>query len=221
MSDQLTELLRQRIFRRTLRPGERLVESNLCDELQVSRAPLREALLRLEREGLVETRPHRGAVVVEVSEEDEAGIAELRIALESIALRRAAETQDPALIEKLERELSRMNQFALENESTEAALAHVEFHRILGHASGNKRLQGFIEQLTSQSLALRAYTVLPPAILRDLGSRHDAILDVIRSGESDRAGEVIAAHILAPSDLHARYRSAVEAESSDAVQESR
>jgi DNA-binding GntR family transcriptional regulator len=210
MSDQIVELLRERIFRRTLRPGERLLEARLCEELQISRAPLREALLRLEREGLVETRPHRGAVVVEVTEIDEAMIRELRVPLESLALRRAAEARDPDLVAGLETQLNEIREAAASSDSIGAALAHLEFHRMLGHASGNTRLAMFLDQLTSQSLALRAYAVLPPDVLQELASMHEEIVDVIRRGDIGAAESVMTAHILAPTDLHARYyRSAI------------
>jgi DNA-binding GntR family transcriptional regulator len=217
MSDQIVELLRERIFRRTLRPGERLLEARLCDELKISRAPLREALLRLEREGLVETRPHRGAVVVEVTEIDEAMIRELRIPLESIALQRAAERQDPELIAGLEGRLNDIREAAAANDSTGAALAHLEFHRMLGEASGNTRLSVFLNQLTSQSLALRSYAVLPPDVLRALASMHEAIVDVIRRGDVDAAGPVMAEHLLVPTDLHARYYRSALASDEDAA----
>jgi len=215
MSDQIVELLRERIFRRSLKPGERLPEAHLCEELQVSRAPLREALLRLEREGLVETRPHKGAVVVEVTEEDEVGIRELRIALEPIALERAAEDRDPELIAGLEEDLAKIRAAAAANDSTEAALAHIEFHRRLNGAARNRRLTVFVDQLLSQSLPLRAYAVLPPDVLRDMASLHEEIVDVIRRGDVESARSVMVEHLTTPTDLHSRlYRSAVAEEGS-------
>ena len=213
MSDQIVELLRERIFRRSLKPGERLPEAHLCEELQVSRAPLREALLRLEREGLVETRPHKGAVVVEVTEEDEVGIRELRIALEPIALERAAESHDPQLIAELEEDLAKIRAAAAANESTEAALAHIEFHRRLNNAAQNTRLTAFVNQLLSQSLSLRAYAVLPPDVLRLMASLHEEIVDVVRRGDVEAARRVMVEHLITPTDLHSRlYRSAVASE---------
>ena len=213
MSDQIVELLRERIFQRSLRPGERLLEARLCEELQVSRAPLREALLRLEREGLVETRPHRGAVVVDVTEEDEVGIRELRIALEPIALERAAEARDPQLIAELEGDLGKIREAAAANHSPEAALAHIEFHRRLIHAAQNTRLTAFVNQLLSQSLSLRAYAVLPPDVLRDLESMHHDIVDVIRKGDVAGARQVMVEHLQTPTEIHSEYyRSAVASE---------
>jgi DNA-binding GntR family transcriptional regulator len=212
VSDQIAQVLRTRIFRRELRPGTRLIEFDVCSELGVSRAPLREALLLLEREGLVEIRPHRGAIVVQVSEEDLPEITELRTLLEVMAARKAAERGDGASIKEMRLALDRLTDAAANGDSVEAALAHVEFHRAVGRASGYRRLSAFVDQLTAQSLALRAYAELPQGLLRELAAMHEPLLAAIEAGDSDAAGKIMDDHVNAPTDVHREiYRLATEA----------
>jgi DNA-binding GntR family transcriptional regulator len=190
-----------RIFRSDLKPGTRLVEVELCKQLGVSRSPLREALLVLAREGLVEVQPHRGATVIEVLPSELPEIVELRALLEGFAAHRAAEMRDAEIVDQLKVALSRMEQAAADDDSVEAALAHLEFHRTLGRAPRLPRLASFIDQLTGQSGALRVYTQLPPMTLLERAATHVPIVDAIALGDAELAQTVVMQHICEPLDV--------------------
>src|ERR671936_2125325 len=91
------ERLRDQILNGELRPGDQLVEARLASELGVSKTPVREALIRLQRDGLVHTEPYRGARVMSPSEADVREILELRLALECHIVRDLAERRPPAV----------------------------------------------------------------------------------------------------------------------------
>ncbi len=195
LSDQVAAFLRSRIHRGDYRPGQRLLELDLCDELGVSRAPLREAFLKLEREGVVEVRPHRGASVTQFTESDLQEITQLRAVLEGLAARLAAERRDHESIERMRSALTEMHVAAEQADGIAAAIAHIEFHRSIARASGMERLVGFLDQLAVQSLQLHGYADLAPRQLRGLASSHDELVTVIESGTPDAAEATLSAHI--------------------------
>jgi DNA-binding GntR family transcriptional regulator len=195
LSDQVAAFLRSRIYRGDLQPGQRLLELDLCEELGVSRAPLREAFLKLEREGFVEVRPHRGATVTRFTKHDLHEITELRAVLEGLAARLAAERRDPESIERLRHALAEMHKAAEQGDGLAAAVAHIEFHRSIGRASGMGRLVGFLDQLALQSLQLHGYADLTSEQLLGLASSHDELVTVIESGTADAAEAALVSHI--------------------------
>ena len=107
--DKAYAALRERIFSGALRAGERLKERELCRELDVSRTPVREALRRLEADGLVEIEPRRGGVVAGINAEEASEIYSLGVLLESYAARLAAERATEADLAELDRLLDSVN----------------------------------------------------------------------------------------------------------------
>ena len=101
LRDQVSSALRQAIVERELPPGQRLVERELVDRLQVSRATVRESLRELEAEGLVTVIPQRGAVVASISLQEAADIYEARAAIESLLVRRFVERAGDEYLERL------------------------------------------------------------------------------------------------------------------------
>ena len=89
LKHQAYEGIKQRIINLTLRPNEQLIEQRLAEQLGISKSPIREAIQRLEREGLVYSLPFRGGYVAEVSEQDICDIFQLREALERFCVRNA------------------------------------------------------------------------------------------------------------------------------------
>ncbi len=196
LSDQIATHLRARICRGDLQPGDRLVEAELSMELGVSRAPLREALVTLQRDGLVELIPYRGAIVANLGQHDLEEIRELRAALEAIAAKRAARMAPEQTAQQLRDRLRAMSEAATEGDATAAALAHIDFHRAIGEASGYDRLVGFLDQLAGQSLALYSYAALPPSDLMALADEHVRIVEAIASGDPERAQAAVVLNIL-------------------------
>jgi DNA-binding GntR family transcriptional regulator len=213
LSDQVAAFLRSRIYSGEFQPGQRLLELDLCKELGISRTPLREAFLNLQREGLVEVRPHRGATVASFTADDLHEITELRAALEGLAARLAAERRDSAAIRRMLQALTEMREAAEARDSVGAAIAHIEFHRSIGRASGLGRLIGFLDQLSLHSLALHGYADLSSEELLELAASHTPLISVIESGDANAAEQAIVQHI---KGLSAPIRKYLEHEIRDA-----
>src|ERR1043165_9119535 len=111
-SQRVAEELRRAILTNRRRPGDRLIEDRLSEELGVSRIPIREALRVLAGEGLVAVQPRRGASVAEISPEVARDLVEVRATLEGLNARLAARHHDPAIVEELGQVLEQGNRAA-------------------------------------------------------------------------------------------------------------
>ena len=149
LRDIVFETLRDAIINQTLKPGERLMEIQLADEMGVSRTPVREAIRKLELEGLVVMVPRKGAYVAGMSMKDIHEVFELRSALEGLAVTLAAERITDDELEELERQVVK------ESEEREADLDTIVFidttiHDMIYQAARNQRLVQFISILQEQ-----------------------------------------------------------------------
>lgn len=173
LRDKIADVLRQWILDGTLQPGERLIEVTLSRKLNVSRAPLREALWALERQGLVEIRPHHGARVTLLSEESIREIFEIRELLELLAARRLRARRDPGARAALHEALKALEEAARARDMARFCEADFAFHRTLWRLSGNRHLQEMLESLSSRFFGY--------ALIRDLPSadayRFDEVVD--------------------------------------------
>ncbi len=190
--EQVVDRLREAITSGSLRPGERLMQADLAERLGVSRMPVREALRTLEREGLVELKPYRGAVVADLSAHELREIYEIRIALESLAVRIGVPKFGDDDLAALEAEMARMDDA---KDSTTWLAANARFHELLYASSERTLLLSTIDNLRHKSdrfLALFATTRDRTAAAQQ---EHRAIFDRVRAGDADTAAELLAAHL--------------------------
>lgn len=151
--EQIAARLGDRIIAGGLAPGERVGEQALADEFAVSRGPVREAIRILEREGLVEVLPRRGAVVTRLSAEELRELFEIRAGLFEIAVRKVAATRPPELLAVMRAGVARLE--ALADEPTGGDAYAETTHRLILIAAsfaGNERLRRMIAALSLQSL---------------------------------------------------------------------
>lgn len=146
--EQVTSRLREAITSGALRPGDRLLQAELAEQLGVSRMPVREALRRLEAEGLVELQPYRGALVANLSSVELQEIYEIRATLETLALRLGVPSMDATALEKMEATLHRMD---TETDSLVWLALNTEFHTHLYKSAGRRLLLEHIESLRNKS----------------------------------------------------------------------
>src|SRR5437879_5426292 len=151
LADAVVERLRRTILEGHVAPGEPLREERLAAALEVSRGPVREALLQLEREGLVLRRPHRGAVVARLSRRDLEEVFSLRLALERLAFHWAARRATPDDVARLEASVRVQAKQLPGNVSRQRAAAlDLEFHDIVYDAARHERLHRFWSNLRPQ-----------------------------------------------------------------------
>ena len=193
LREQVKELLLERILAGEYRPGDRLVETRIAQELGTSQAPVREALRDLELLRFVESQPFRGARVREVCAEELAEIYPVRAAVEEVAAREAALRLD-GRVEALEDELAAMRRAAAAGDLHALAAHDVGFHRLIVEASGNRTL---LDVWTSLQVEARTIiTALATGIdHHELADMHEPVLAALADRDPERAGRALRRHI--------------------------
>lgn len=194
----------------------------LCERLNVSRAPLREAILTLRTDGLVEVRPHRGAIVTTLTDDDIREVFTLRRLVEPLGARAAAERADPAGVAAVEASLAEVR-FTLQRDDPLAlAVAHSELHRTVARASGMPRLAGFVDALCTQMLTTHGtgYERMPGEI-DSLLADHEPIVTAIAAGDADAAEAAMRDHFRPIEPMLEAYRRLREEAAAEAEDEER
>jgi DNA-binding GntR family transcriptional regulator len=190
--------LRDAITSGSLLPGTRLREAALARHFAISTTPVREALRRLDREGLVRLSPNRGAVVAEFDLREILDLFEIREVLECRAVRRAA-LQQSRDVHKAETLMHAAAKQVARHDRVEWNRLEVAFHRAINDLSGNFELAGLTERIhrTVQGLCVRIMRepIYGPDKLRLMQDQHAALWTAVRDGDPDRAETEARAHI--------------------------
>ncbi|ABB16185.1 MULTISPECIES: GntR family transcriptional regulator [Carboxydothermus] len=189
------ETLREAIINGVLKPGERLMEVQLAEELGVSRTPVREAIRKLELEGFVVMIPRKGAYVAGISLKDVADVFEVRAALESLAAGLAAERITDEEIEELERVLVQQQSLAESDRLEDIIRADTDFHEVLYRASRNERLIQIVSHLREQIQRFRTASLSQPGRLRLALEEHKEIVEAIAERNVEKAQALAREHI--------------------------
>jgi DNA-binding GntR family transcriptional regulator len=153
LRDKIFDVLKTRILDGTLAPGDRIVESTIARQLQVSRAPLREALWLLANVGLVQIKAHQGAFVARFSPEDIKEIFEIREILETHAAKKARATLTLDGQRRLQSALSVLEGAARDRDVARCTNADMEFHRAIWELSGNRHLTEILNDISTRFFA--------------------------------------------------------------------
>lgn len=194
VTEQVHRRLKQAIIEGEFKPGERLVEVDLADRLGASRTPVREALSKLEQEGLVTPVRFGGLAVVQLSEGDVIEIFSLITLLEGYAARLAAERITDKQLAKLELICGRTEQLG-DNEAEHLAELNQQFHEQLVEATGHKRLRELIASLRSPMRPYRLVSLESFEFRKKSVLDHCAILKALRSRDTDRVEQLMCAHL--------------------------
>jgi len=197
LADDVVDRLRDAIFHGSFKPGEALREEQLAAMLDVSRGPVREALVQLEREGLVLVRRHRGATVARLSRNDLEDVYTLRLALERLAIQRAARYATDQDFAAMEAVLTAFD-VALSHGPSEKDVAEldVRFHDLIYIAARHQRLYDCWANLKSQIyIFLLSRNVVDPDFREITVKSHAALLEAIRMRDEARATTEIEDHL--------------------------
>ena len=195
LRDVVFNTLRQAIIKGELKPGERLLEIQLADKLGVSRTPIREAIRKLELEGLVTMIPRRGATVAGITKKHLQDVLEIRRALERLAVELACERMDAEGLEQLE---ALQQQFIDHNGSDDVfLLANIDekFHDTIYQSTLNERLVSMLENLREQMYRYRLEYIKDSSKRDLLVNEHNLIIDAIRQKDAEAAKDIISRHI--------------------------
>ncbi|WP_042300323.1 GntR family transcriptional regulator [Paraburkholderia kururiensis] len=196
--------LRGAIVQGYFKPGTRLVERTLCDELGVSRTVVREVLRHLETEGLVETAARQGPIVARLDPGQVGEIYELRGLLEANAASACATSATPELIARL-RGIRRMIEAAFAAGDASRVLEHTEqFYDAMFEGAGKVVSLGVVKSLNARINRLRALTIATPGRSDESNREMNALLDAIERGDGQAAAAASCAHIKRVSELALR-----------------
>jgi DNA-binding GntR family transcriptional regulator len=209
VTDWVYEELKNAIVDLRLAPGEPLREATLAERLGVSKTPIREALTRLEQEGLVETTSFKGAVVTGYSRQDLLDIYELRELLENAAVRAAAQSMSDASRARLDR-ISRESRRLLggrdqsaENRGQLAGLL-TEFDAVLFDQVRNHRIQVLIENLRDHLTRIGQLTAEIPGRIDASVDEHEKIVEAVAARDPELAEQYMREHIRSVRDAQLR-----------------
>jgi DNA-binding GntR family transcriptional regulator len=192
------DAIRRSILSGDLKPGERLVEERLVERLGVSRPPLREALRLLENDGIVETRPRRGAVVATMDEHDVYEVMTLRMGLEKLAVELGVPVRDQSLLQAVKDALARMKQ-DVENEDRAALVQDAYLlHSSIVDLAGHRRLSMIYRSVQQQILLCMSRNLIAREghheDLDGLIERHVRLIKLIEAGDPQAVLEEMAVH---------------------------
>jgi len=186
--------LRCDILDHRLRPGERLTESALTKRFSVSRGPVREALRRLAAEGLIEHSPHRGAVVRRLSSRDIGELFQIRVEMEALAARLAAQSPDKGARARFIEEIAMI--FADAPRRMETYLGeNAAFHAAVLRLAGNRHLHELWARLRMPLIMAQVGGALTAEVMRASVSEHRAIAAAIVNGDGAAAAAAMRAHL--------------------------
>ena len=194
-ADLVYEYLREQIINGTYAPGRRMTLADLSGELGLSHMPVREALLKLEREGLLVSEPHKGMRVVELSLKDAQELFEIRCELEGLSAWRAAQAGDEDLADDLSSINADFADAYRRQDFTAMGSANWMLHRRILQAADSAQLTRVLEDHWSASQRYRSGYQLIPGRAQQTITEHEAIIDCIRRGDAEAARTAARAHI--------------------------
>ena len=195
LRDVVFNTLRQAILRGELKPGERLMEIQLANQLGVSRTPIREAIRKLELEGLVLMIPRKGAEVAEITEKSLRDVLEVRRALEELAVELVCEKITDEQIQDLKDAAEEFKESLKDGDITRIAEADVKFHDVIYMATDNQKLIQLLNNLREQMYRYRVEYLKRSDFHQQLIDEHEEIIETIESGQKDRAVQVVCQHV--------------------------
>jgi len=209
-------MLREAILSGELAPGQVLGEEQLGRQLGISRTPVREALVLLRTEGLVETPPNRPAVVRDFDRESLHEIYSLRAVLEGYAARLAAERLSDEDLEELERSCVRYHELvAHDDRLRELTDENFVFHTRIHEAAGSERLLAMIRQVTAVPIIYQSYFTYSRENRDSAWQDHVRVLGALKAHDPERAETLMKAHVLWARDVALAHLPLLEPQSSD------
>ena len=195
LRDVVFNTLRQAILKGELAPGERLMEIQLAEKLGVSRTPIREAIRKLELEGLVLMIPRKGAEVAKISEKSLRDVLEVRRSLEELAIELACQRMSEDDMAELERVQGNFKSAIDRGEAMSIAQSDEQYHDVIYQGTRNDKLVQMLGNLREQMYRYRVEYLKRDGVFPQLIAEHEAIIRHIENNEKEKATEVMCRHI--------------------------
>lgn len=212
LSHRAAESIRRAIQEGRLAAGELYSVARLAEEFGVSRTPVREALLVLERQGMVRFERNRGVRVLETTAHDVEEIFALRLLLEVPAAARACRLVDLNGLDRINRELTSMRRAAEAGDEVRFMTHDRRFHELILQAAGNSRLAGIIGTLRDHVTSRGPSTIGRSRGLDEVLTEHQAIMDALEASDAPRTAAAMREHLVTTGRLLVRQQGGTEEE---------
>lgn len=197
LADQVYEKLRVAIIEGELRPAEKLVELDIAKQMTTSQGPVREALQRLEHDGLVERRARSATYVTHIPTDEMRELFSIRSEIEKFAIRRTAQKITSEQCDVLDELIDKMEHAGRENELVRLSQFDMDFHRFIVEWSGNQGLLRLWSTLSSQiqRFVVQSHPQYYPDYVQ-IGTRHRPIVNALRQPDIEGAACAVGDHIM-------------------------
>ncbi|MFE3521864.1 GntR family transcriptional regulator [Streptomyces sp. NPDC059161] len=194
-ADRVYMHVKQAVLDRRYEGGTLLTEGELAEAVGVSRTPVREALLKLEVEGLLKLYPKKGALVLAVSAQETADVVETRLLVEEFAVRRAVPAPE-RLVVRLQELLTEQKAHAAAGDLAALAVADRCFHAEIVRNAGNEILARLYDQMRDRQLRMGVAVMhaQPDRVAKNI-AEHEEMLAAIRDGDGERAAQCVRQHL--------------------------
>ncbi|WP_069813978.1 GntR family transcriptional regulator [Streptomyces sp. TP-A0874] len=200
-ADRVYDHVKQAVLDRRYEGGTLLTEGHLAEAVGVSRTPVREALLRLEVEGLIKLYPKKGALVLPVSTQEIRDVVETRLLVEQYAARKAVPVP-PHLVQRLEELLDEQRRYAAQGDLAAVSVSDRCFHAEIVRNAGNRILERLYDQLRDRQLRMGVAVMHahPDRIAKNI-AEHAEILQALKAGDAEAAASAVHRHVDRVRDL--------------------
>lgn len=195
LTDEIADIIRERILKGEYRIGEKIKENQIATELKVSRTPIREAFKQLENEGLIDYIPNRGCFAKGFTKQDIEDIYAVRKALEVLAVEWAVSRITPEEIRELKAQSDLMEFYITRKDSKKVLEINTDFHDIIYNAAGSRFMAQVLRSYKEYIEQTRKVLFSDPNSLTEVFKEHEAILKAIEKGDAEEAKEAMARHL--------------------------
>lgn len=193
LSHRIAEKITNQIVTGELKPGEKIIEATYAEEFGTSRAPIRESLYLLATDGLIERIPRKGAVVKGYSEAEVYDLLEMRLMIESLAMKRIkTHGINEAILNEMQELVQKMS--LLEGDSKKYAILNLEFHMLIIEMSKSDIIKVMYSRLGRPLLALQRMSFLEEDHIKKSMEEHQRILELLWKNEMDAAIALLEKH---------------------------
>lgn len=195
LSEQVFRELEEAILNGEYQPGQSLPELRLCEKYRVSRTPVREALSRLEQEGLVSIVPNRGTLVTGISPKDMRDIYDIRLRVEGLAARWSAQNITADQLDAMRQIVDLQEFYTLQGDLDQVRAMDTQFHRALYSDCGSPSLKGVLTDLHHKIKYFRRSSLMETGRAAKSMQEHRAIYEALAARDGTLAEELTIAHI--------------------------
>jgi len=195
LSQKVYRALKTEIIKGSLKPGTKLSEGKIAEQMGVSRTPVREALKELAAEGFVKMNPNQAVAVSNASVEDVQEVLQIRGVLEGLAARLTTKTINEEEIKELEKYQKRMEQYTNKDDVLAFSEMDAEFHELILNICGNNRLIQIRKNLSDQAHRYRIRSLSVPGRLKYSLKEHQEIVEALKRKDAEQADRLSQKHI--------------------------